>query len=160
MNSHLVCWASLSRELTSRVQALGGEAREAVLQGGPAPCQSVHERRHPHKRVLPPLRTGKLRLHQGRWHSREMAELGPGRGVRDTPVCGLCTRSVASHSKQTTGRSTHKGGRDAAPQTYCPHRDGEVGKAQGGSAGSGWPHPRNKDQPGMSSRATLKEEDE
>lgn len=45
-----------------------------------------------------------------------MAELGPGRGVRDTPVCGLCTRNVASDSKQTIARSTHVGGHDAAPQ--------------------------------------------
>lgn len=37
VNSLLVCWESLSRELTSRVLPLGGEAQEAMLRGGPLP---------------------------------------------------------------------------------------------------------------------------
>lgn len=54
VNSHLVCLASGSWELTPRVRPLEGEAREAVLQRRPTPCQTVHERRHPHKQGLPP----------------------------------------------------------------------------------------------------------
>lgn len=49
-----------------------------------------------------------------------MAELGPGTGLSDPQVCGLCTHSVASDSKQTTGQSTHDRGQYSAPQTHGP----------------------------------------
>lgn len=71
--------------------------------------------------AVSPSQTWKRRLHQARWHSREMAEPTPGTGTRDTHVCvcGLCTPSVASDSKQSPGWSTQEAGQHPAPQTCC-----------------------------------------
>lgn len=74
-----------------------------------------------------------------------MAEPGPGTGVSDTQVCGFCSPSVASDSKQTPGWSIHEAGQHPELQTHCV---GGQDEGEGGVAGAAWPHPRNKDHQG------------
>lgn len=157
VNSLLVCWASLSRELTSRILPLGGEAREAILRGEPLshPHPQLEHSRMPSssRACAPPLWTGSLRLHQGRGHRKEMAELGQGRAGTDTQVCALCTHSVASDSRPQAGPPTKVD--TTQPLILLSPPDGGPGEAQHGSAGSAWPRPRNEVSRVCPPRATL-----
>lgn len=59
----------------------------------------------------------------------------------DTHVCCLCTRSVASESKQTPGWAIHEAG---PSDLLCGGPEDD----EGGVAGAAWPHPKNKDHQG------------
>lgn len=126
-----VLWVSDSRRWVLRELTMGVSAREErqgkLCSNECRPCARPFTNAPPSQAgfeaqaLCPHSQMWKLRLHQARWHSREMAEPGPGTGMCDTHVCvcGLCIPRVPSDSKQSPGWSTRETGQHPAPQTCC-----------------------------------------
>lgn len=128
-------------------QRPGGEAGEAVLQrarpfANAPPCQAgfAAQALCPHPQVW------RLRFHRARWHGREMAEPGPGPGVRDAQCA--CADSACPGCPQTAGRARAGSPvRLGSTQHLKPVVSGD-GEQEGGVAGAPGPTQEQR-SPGM-----------
>lgn len=99
--------------------------------------------------LCPHSQMWKLRLHQARWHSREMTEQEPGTGTGTRDACAASAYPVRPQTQAEPGL-VHLGG--WAPPSTSNLLCWGTSEHEGGVAGATWPHPGTKITRDMSSQ--------